>query len=212
VRKNETRTTVATDFSNVSQRILMADTRLEARDLAAGAATGLAAHALTAAAAAPCLTATGLTATGLAATGLAATGLAATGLAATGLAALGLAATGLTATGLAATGLAATGLAATGLAATGLAATGLAATGLAATDPPDASMHMALDEAALAWRPAAAQPPHGTAMEAYRASAKRTVGDRQEQFQSALELPPAKSAFNLSQEKEDKKQGNHPYG
>jgi hypothetical protein len=59
---------------------------------------------------------------------------------------------------------------------------------------------------------AAPQAPRGTAMEAHRAAAKRTVGDRQEQFQSALELPPAKSAFKLSQDKKGEKQGNHPYG
>jgi hypothetical protein len=43
-------------------------------------------------------------------------------------------------------------------------------------------------------------------------STKRTAGDRPEQFQSALELPPAKSSFNRSQDQEQEKQGNHPYG
>jgi hypothetical protein len=45
-----------------------------------------------------------------------------------------------------------------------------------------------------------------------QASTKRTAGDKPEQFQSALELPPAKSSFNLSQDKEREIQGNHPYG
>jgi hypothetical protein len=49
-------------------------------------------------------------------------------------------------------------------------------------------------------------------MEADRAQSKRTAGDRPEQFQSALELPPSKSSYNLSQDKESKIQGNHPYG
>ena len=127
--------------------------------------------------------------------------------------AFGPTASGLAVSGLAASDPAASGLAASGLAASGLAAPGLAASGLQNTPnntsaaPPDAP-------AALAGRsPAAAAPTtRDTAMKVDQASKKRTAGDRPEQFQSELELPPTKSPFNLSQDKEREKQGNHPYG
>ena len=114
--------------------------------------------------------------------------------------------------------LAATGLAADGLAVAGLTATGLTATGLAATGPLDTMNNnvTSLSDAPATHggRPPAAATPttQDTATRADQTSMKRTAGDRPEQFQSALELPPAKSSFNLSQDKEREKQGNHPYG
>jgi hypothetical protein len=45
-----------------------------------------------------------------------------------------------------------------------------------------------------------------------KTATNRDRGDRADEFQSTLELPPAKTPFNLSQQKQDKKQGNHPYG